>query len=198
MAAERPEYFDVREQLFRAWYEKGLPYDEYLKASEPKHAERWREHERYVVLTDAQKRLLGSFRRRMPAICVSGVWCGDCVRQGPIFRAFELAAPVISFRYLDRDAHRDLMDELRITGAKKVPVVLFLSEDFFEVGRFGDRTLSVYRRKAERELGPACPVGITPLDADETAVEVQEWLDIVERMHLLLRLSPASRKRHND
>ena len=62
MAGERPDYLDTRQQLFRAWYEKGVPYDAYLKASEPKHADRWRQHERFIVLTDAQRRLLGSFK----------------------------------------------------------------------------------------------------------------------------------------
>ncbi len=90
------------------------------------------------------------------------------------------------------------MDELRICGAKKVPVVVFLTEDFFEVERYGDRTLSVYRRKAERELGPACPVILGPQDGNEAAVEIQEWLDIFERVQLMLRLSPPLRRRYGD
>jgi len=196
--AEKPAYLDTREALFREYFKKGLPYEEYLHAGDPKHAERWREAEKHVVLTEAQKALLGSFVRQIHVLCVSGIWCGDCVRQGPIFRAFERASSVIDFRYFEREEHPDLMDELRITGAKKVPVVVFLSEGFFEVERFGDRTLSVYRHKAERELGPACPVGITPTARDETAVEVQEWLDIFERVHLMLRLSPPLRERHHD
>ena len=198
MATEQPEYRDIREQFFRQYYEKAVPYDEYLAASEPKHAERWREQEKGLRLTDAQKQLLGSFKRTMHALCVSGVWCGDCVRQGPIFRAFEKASPVLHFRYLDRDRCPEVMDELRITGARKVPVVVFLSEDFFEVGRYGDRTLSVYRGKAERELGPACPVGFHAQAVEELAVETQEWLDVVERMHLLVRLSPPLRRRYGD
>lgn len=198
MAAETPEYRDVREGLFRRLYDRALPYEAYLTASDPKHVERWRQQEKRVELTEAQKKLLGSFTRTMHALCVSGVWCGDCVRQGPIFRALEEASPVLDFRYLDRDACPEAMDELRIIGAKKVPVVVFLSEDFYEVGRFGDRTLSIYRRKAERELGPACPVGFGAPDEEELTVEAQEWLDIVERMHLILRLSPLLRKRYGD
>jgi hypothetical protein len=195
---DKPDYFDIRQEAFRGWFEKGLPYDDYLAASDSKHAERWRDAEKSVVLSSAQKALLGSFSRRMPVICISGVWCGDCVRQGPIFKAFENATPKLEFRYLEREEHPDLMDELRICGAKKVPVVLFLTEDFFEVERFGDRTLSVYRRKVEKELGPACPIGITPPDKGEITVEVQEWLGIVERVHIMLRLSPPLRRRYED
>jgi hypothetical protein len=198
VAAEQPEYRDIREEFFRRYYEKALPYEGYLAAGDLKHAARWREQEKHVALTDAQKALLNSFKRTMHALCVSGVWCGDCVRQGPIFRAFEEASPALHFRYLDRDECPEAMDELRITGARKVPVLVFLTEDFFEVGRYGDRTLSVYRRKAERELGPACPVGFHAPDQEELAVEIQEWLDVVERMHLLARLSPPLRRRYGD
>jgi len=56
----------------------------------------------------------------------------------------------------------------------------------------------VYRRKAERELGPACPVTIGPQDGNEAAVEIQEWLDTFERVQLMLRLSPPLRRRHGD
>jgi len=198
MAEEKPDYRDIREQFFRECYERALPYEAYLAASDRKHGDRWRQREQQITLTDAQRKLLGSFIRTIHALCVSGVWCGDCVRQGPIFHAFEEACPGLDFRYLDRDAFPEVMDELRITGARKVPVVAFLSEGFFEVMRYGDRTLSVYRRKAERELGPACPVGFHVPDDAETAAEVQEWLDIVERVHLLLRLSPPLPRRYGD
>jgi len=193
-----PEYYDIRQSAFRAWFEKGLPYEQYLASSDPRHSERWRTAEQAISLTAHQRQLLGSFVRQMPVLCLSGVWCGDCVRQGPIFHAFEKAAPVVDVRFLDREEFPELMDELRICGAKKVPVVVFLTEDFFEVERYGDRTLSVYRRKAERELGPACPVPFGPRDANEASVEIQEWLDIFERVQLMLRLSPPLRRRYND
>ncbi|MDP6126493.1 MAG: thioredoxin family protein [Candidatus Latescibacteria bacterium] len=192
------DYCDNRQEQFRRWYELGESYDAYLANSSPEHADRWREMEQNISLSDDQSTLLTSFTREMPVVCVTGIWCGDCVRQGPILRAFEQLAPGMSVRWLDRDAHSDLMDELRVTGAKKVPVFVFLTEDFLEAGRFGDRTLSVYQRKAEGDLGPACPVGWHSGDDDALAVETQEWLDIVERMHLLLKLSPLLRERHGD
>ena len=42
----------------------------------------------------------------------------------------------------------------------RVPVVVFLSEDGFEVGRYGDRTLSKYRQVVASQAGAACPTGI--------------------------------------
>jgi hypothetical protein len=45
-------------------------------------------------------------------------------------------------------------------GALRVPVVIFMTEDFWELGRFGERTLSVYSFKAAREIGREADPGI--------------------------------------
>jgi hypothetical protein len=108
------------------------------------------------------------------------------------------ASSSIEIRFLDNQANPRVRDELRIHGASRVPVVVFLSEDFFEVGRFGDRQLAAYRRKARTELGAACDAGILPASADELVEEVAQWFECFEREQLLLRLSPFLRLRHND
>jgi hypothetical protein len=79
-----------------------------------------------------------------------------------------------------------------------VPVVVSLSEDFFEVGRSIDRQLAAYRRKARTELGDACDAGIVAPAAQELQEELGQWFEHFERQQLLLRLSPFLRKRHND
>ena len=108
------------------------------------------------------------------------------------------AAPVLDIRFIDNQANARLCDELRIHGAARVPVAVFLSEDFFEVGRFGDRQLAAYRRKARTELGEACDAGIVPPSPEELAEELAEWFACFEREQLLLRVSPFLRRRHND
>lgn len=108
------------------------------------------------------------------------------------------ATTAMNVRYLDNQADQQLRDELRIHGAARVPVVVTLSEDFFEIGRSLDRTLSTYLRKAKTELGDACDAGIVPPSGDELTVEVNEWFEHFQRQQLLLRVSPFLRKRHQD
>ena len=86
--------------------------------------------------------------------------------------------------------------ELRILGALRVPVVVFLSEDYWEIGRFGDRMLSVYRAKAAREVGR--PFKASILSPSALAAEMAEWVDVFEWMLIMLRLSPPLRRRHGD
>lgn len=174
-----------------------MSYDRYL-ATDPSRAASWRTFERQVALDDAQRSLLAGFTRKMPVLVVSGIWCGDCVQQCPILHRIAEAGPMIDLRWLDRDEHLDLAEQIRICGGLRVPTVLFMAEDFEPVSVFGDRTLSRYRAIARRTLGAACPVPNAPVPADEVAATTQDWVDEFERVQWLLRLSGRLREKHGD
>ena len=200
MNEQAPKYRDKRSEFWRSVHALAKPYDQYLAAVEPTKASRWPAMAAQIPrLTEEQAARLAGHNRKMNVLVYSGSWCGDCVRQGPmIHRAAEATGGEVDLRFIERDASIELQDELRILGALRVPVVVFLSEDFFEIGRFGDRMLSGYRAKARREAGPACSTGILAPPADEMAGEQAEWVDIFERMLLMLRLSPFLRERYGD
>jgi thiol-disulfide isomerase/thioredoxin len=180
-------------------YAEGLPYTTYLERhGTPQHRERWQAVHDRIRLTQTQQALLGGFVREMHLLCVAGTWCGDCVREGPILQHIATASPKISLRFLDRDSHADLAGQLAINDGLRIPMVLFLSEDGFECARYGERTLATYRKIAAEKLGPACPTGIIPPGEDYLAVVTQDWLDEVERVQLLLRLSARLRAKHGD
>ena len=180
-------------------FSESLSYKSFLdRHATPAQRERWgATHKRFKVTSD-QVALLGSFTRRMPVICLAGAWCGDCVNQCPVFDHFAAASPGIDLRFLDRDAIPAVRDALVINGGQRVPVVVFLSEDWNEVFRYGDRTLSIYRRMAADQLGPACPTGLVPPGDQELSTIASEWLNEFERAHLILRLSPRLRTRYGD
>ncbi len=195
-----PAYADKRSELWRRSFEGAAPYEDYLERSDEKKAARWRRMEEKIpVLTEAQRARLKGYRRVLNLLMVSGVWCGDCVRQGPMLRQIADACDEeVTLRVVDRDVDEELRDEVRILGALRVPVLVFLTEDFFEVGRFGDRMLATYRRKAVTEVGAACPVPAALPAEEELVAEQSEWVDIFERMILMARLSPPLRERHGD
>ena len=176
-----------------------LPYDRYVRSGTEEQQRRWRQVHDAAHLTDPQRQLLGGFVRDMKILVVSGVWCGDCVQQCPLLqRCAEGAATKIDLRFVDRDEHRDLTDRVRINGGDRVPVALFLAEDHELCAIFGDRTLQRYRALAARQLGPSCPTGIVAPDTDEMAATLQDWLDEIERVQLMLRLSARLRQKHGD
>ena len=184
---------------FAAKFNSGLGYEDFLhRHGSVEHRRRWADLDAQVKLSDAQRALLGGCQREMKVLCLAGAWCGDCVNQCPIFEHFARANPRIAIRYFDRDAHPDLAEELKVCGGARVPVVVFLSEDGFEIGRFGDRTLSKYRRLAADLLGPACPTGLVPPEQGLLDAVTQDWLDIFERAQLILRTSSRLRQKHAD
>lgn len=184
---------------YAAKFPTGLTYQEFLlKHGTEEQRKRWHDWYPQVKLTDAQKSLLGSFKRKMPVLVFAGAWCGDCVQQCPIFEHFAEASSVLDIRYFDRDANPDLAAELKICGGGRVPVVVFLSEDYQQLGLLGDRTLSKYRQMAKTQLGDACPTGLGPANQELLAAVTQEWLNEFERCQLILRLSPRLRQLHGD
>jgi Thioredoxin len=180
-------------------YSLGLNYADFLnKHGTDMHKEKWKRVHEQVTLSAAQKALLQSFTRKMPALCLAGAWCGDCVNQCPIFEHFAAATPTLQMRYLDRDAHADAQQALQVCGGNRVPVVVFFSEDGFEAARCGDRTLAKYRAMMQEQAGANCPTGLT-IGKDPLLAQVtQDWLNEFERVQWMLRLSSRLRKIHND
>lgn len=186
---------DVLKTAFAA----GLEYRGYVDAGKPAEVQNWDAFAARVRLSTPQRHLLSTFTREMPVLCLSGTWCGDCVQQVPMLDEIQRAAPAkIRVRYLERDAHKDLAETLKICGGQRVPVVVFMNEDFEFVGLAGDRTLSRYRALAAKMLGPSCPLPGAPVPEDEIAATLQDWVDEFERAQLLLRLSGKLRQRHGD
>jgi thiol-disulfide isomerase/thioredoxin len=180
-------------------FSAGLPVAGFLaKYGTPADRARWQRSAEQTQLTDAQKRLLGTFVRRTNVLVLAGAWCGDCASQCPIFERFAEAAPVIVTRYLDRDEHADVQEALRINGGNRVPVAVFFSEDGHEVARYGERTLARYRQLIEQQVGESCASGIAKGTDPVQMQVVQEWLNEFERAQWILRLSPRLRKVHGD
>jgi hypothetical protein len=92
--------------------------------------------------------------------------------------------------------------ELSICGAPRVPMFVFLSEDWFECARVGERTLVTYREKARRKLagleGASCPISLTVPEKDVMAANVAEWLTHIERVQWMLLTSPRLTEKYAE
>lgn len=195
------EYYDKRSSFWKNHFDISKNYDDYLNhylKTNSGDIKRWKDSwGRLPQLTDEQKKRLQGYNRKLYVLMYSGVWCGDCVRQGPLLQKIvESCGELVDLRFIEREVSEELQDELRIVGALRVPMIVFLSEDFWEVARCGERTLSVYRSKAAREVGRGIDQGI--LSPSGRSRELEEWLDVFERVLIMLRLSPPLRRRYND
>ncbi|MCW4051118.1 MAG: thioredoxin family protein [Candidatus Bathyarchaeota archaeon] len=196
--SEKPTYYDNRSEFWKQHWTMAQDYDTFLKESDQSQAKRWYDSaERVTELTPEQAERLKGYNRELNILVYAGVWCGDCSRQGPLLKKLaDVAGDKVNIKIIDREASQELKDELRIMGASRVPIVVFLTEDFWEIGRFGERLLTVYRAKAAREVGRGDPAGILSPQARNS--ELEEWLDIFERMLIMVRIAPPLRQRYND
>jgi len=185
--------------FLRERFSHGLAYDAYLATGTPDQRDAWTSFGQRVRPTDAHRELAAGFTRRLHVLVLSGIWCGDCVQQCPMLDAIARLRPdLIDLRFFDRDEHADLADRLVINDGNRVPVAVFANEEFDFVSAFGDRTLSRYRALAQRQLGPSCPLPGAPVPDDEIAATFQDWMDEIERVQLLCRLSTKLRTKHGD
>jgi thiol-disulfide isomerase/thioredoxin len=182
-----------------ARFASALPYGRYVRTGTEEQQRRWNQVYEAARLTDTQKQLLGGFERNMKILIFSGVWCGDCIEQCPLIQRIAEANPGrIDLRFLERPKESELIPELRINAGSRVPVVLFLSEDDHWCATAGDRTVHRYRALAARRLGAHCPTGIVPPEKEELDATLEDWLNEVERVQLMLRLTPRLREKYRD
>lgn len=195
---DEPAYLDTRSEFWRTLFEQASDYETYLAGSKQEYVQRWRDsEERVPALSEEQLKRLRGYGRKLNVLVYCGIWCGDCARQGPLLKELtDAIGDEARIRFIERDASPELKDELRIVGATRVPILVFLSEDFWEMARFGERTLSVYRAKVAREIGREFDAGILSPKARER--ELAEWVEIFERVLIMLRLSPPLRRRYGD
>lgn len=180
-------------------FEAGLPLSAFLaKYGTDAHRARWKMAAEQTSITDEQRKLLGTFTRKTNVLVLAGAWCGDCSSQCPIFERFAEASSGIDTRYIDRDEHADVQAALQINGGNRVPVLVFFSEDGFEVSRYGERTLARYRQLAVQQLGEGCATGFVKGNDPVQRAVVQDWLNEFERVQWVLRLSPRLRRLHGD
>ncbi len=174
-------------------------YSVYLQTGTEEQRRRWTQVYEVARLNETQRELVANFEREMRLLVYSGIWCGDCVEQVPLLQRIAEANPgKIDLRLVERPVNVELPEDLRINGGSRVPVVLFFSEDGKWCATAGDRTLNRYRALALKRLGPNCPTGILAPEQSEVDSTLQDWLDEIERVQLMLRLTPRLREKHQD
>lgn len=191
-------YQDKKSGFWQKYWDQAHSYEEFVKAASADEIEQWNDRQnRTPELTPEQIERLAGYNRKLNILMYAGAWCGDCSRQAPmLLKMAKAAGEKVELRLIDREVSTELQDEVRVLGALRVPIVVFLTEDFWEVGRFGERLLSVYRSKAAREINRGVDHGVLSPKALER--ELSDWLDVFERMLIMVRLAPPLRKKYND
>lgn len=122
---------------FRALWELALPYERFVAESE-QHRGLWEGIYRLVRVPEwAVQAVPPGTRRRL--LVIAEDWCGDASSTIPILARFADAVPGMELRLLRRDEHPALMDRYLTNGARAIPIVIALDENYRELGHWGPR-----------------------------------------------------------
>jgi hypothetical protein len=123
-------------------FSQGIPFAEYTDSSE------FLKAYYQVSLSREDQEFFSSFNLKV--LCISEEWCKDCKREVP-FIAYVSDRAHWEMKIFKRDENSDLMDEYTTSGTRRIPVFVFFTTDFDEVGRFiekppeGKTTLQVLK-----------------------------------------------------
>ncbi|GLC26443.1 thioredoxin family protein [Roseisolibacter agri] len=120
-------------------FETAPRFAEFLAAAQ-KNAALWRDTYRLTKVPDDAIARATAVPGRWHLLVLVEDWCGDAVNTIPYLARLAELSPNLDLRVLGRDANPDLMDaHLAPSGARAIPVVIVLDEQYAERGWWGSR-----------------------------------------------------------
>jgi hypothetical protein len=137
----------------REQFQAGMTYDAY-KAQMTRNKEQFEQNEREVQLDPADVQAFKALPKPLNVLVLAEDWCGDVVANLPIVgRLAQASEGKLNLRVLLRDQEPGtvVMDEhLKDGQFKSIPTVIFLDQDFREVGIWIERPASVTQLREEK------------------------------------------------
>jgi hypothetical protein len=130
-----------------------MTYDAY-KAQMTRNREQFEQNERDLQLSPEDTQAFANLPQRLSVLALAEDWCGDVIANLPIIgRLAEASGGKLNLRILLRDQQpgEQVMNEHLNKGQyKSIPTVIFLDEDFKEVGVWVERPESVTKLREEK------------------------------------------------
>ncbi|MHA2277689.1 MAG: thioredoxin family protein [Candidatus Kariarchaeaceae archaeon] len=117
-----------------------MTYNEYLKTMTEEQNRSWLEYSEKTYLDEKAVKLLQSSSLPINIILFSGAWCPECALAGTILAKIDDLSSFVTLRIIDRDKSLSLYETFMPNGEKRVPVVLFTSEDYYLVTAWVERS----------------------------------------------------------
>ena len=110
------------------------------------HPELWRDMVRRARVPAELEFRASQLAARRRLLVLLEDWCGDAINSVPYLDALASAVPQLELRVLERDRHPDIMEaHLSPRGARAIPVVIVLDDEYQERGWWGSRPAALQR-----------------------------------------------------
>jgi len=123
---------------FRALWDKAQSFEAFAASCKAEHCGLWQgiynlarvpEWALAAVPAGAHRKLL----------VIAEDWCGDASNTVPILARLASQAPGLELKIVLRDENPELMDRYLTKGARSIPIVIALDDEFQELGHWGPR-----------------------------------------------------------
>lgn len=121
----------------RIW-EEGLPYRQFVSESR-RNSGLWEGVYRATRVPPWAIHLVRECAAARHLLVIAEDWCGDASNTVPVLAKLGDVADCLEMRVIRRDEHPEVMDRYLTGGARSIPIVVALSEDFRDVGHWGPR-----------------------------------------------------------
>jgi hypothetical protein len=123
---------------FKELWDKALSFESFVAACKAEHCGLWRGVYKLARIPDWALAVVppGASRK---LLVIAEDWCGDASNTVPIIAKLVEMAPGLELRVIPRDENPELMDQYLTNGARSIPIVIALNDNFQEVGHWGPR-----------------------------------------------------------
>jgi hypothetical protein len=139
----------------REQFDAGMTYDAY-KAQMTRNREQFEQNERDLDLKPQDAQAFRDLPRPLNVVALAEDWCGDVIANVPILGRIAAASDGklnVRIHLRDQEPGSTIMDEHLNKGQyKSIPTLVFLDQDFNELGVWVERPESVTQTREERRL----------------------------------------------
>jgi Thioredoxin len=121
---------------FKTLWSQALPFDAFVESCRAEHCGLW---EGIYKLARVPEWAVAAVQGQRKFLVIAEDWCGDASNTVPIVAKLAHQVPGLELRVIQRDTHPDVMDQYLTNGARSIPIVIALDQDFVEVGHWGPR-----------------------------------------------------------
>jgi hypothetical protein len=123
---------------FAPLWDEALTFQQFVKESE-QHCELWTGVYRTARIPEWAKSEVARLGRKFRLVVLAEDWCGDASSTIPVIARWVEEAGNIELRILRRDENPQVMDRYLTDGARSIPLVIVLTDEMEEIGRWGPR-----------------------------------------------------------
>lgn len=123
---------------FKKLWEQALTFDAFVAACKAEHCGLWQGIYKLARIPEWALAAVPAGEHRK-FLVIAEDWCGDASNTVPIIARLADLSPGLELRVILRDANPDVMDQYLTNGARSIPIVIALDEQFNEIGHWGPR-----------------------------------------------------------